>query len=352
MSISLPHREAPTGRPAAPKVTRLVAPPVTVPPLVLVADVDAVAREAVADRLIADGYRVISASDGHQVVRLAALQELDLVIADAALPALDGRAVCRELASHGPIAPPVLVITSTTTSAERVSLLDAGALDSFAKPFDLDELTARVRVAIRTKRMVDELMESAATDPLTGLPNRRQIDARVIEAVALAERQARPLACLMIDLDDFKAINDTYGHAAGDAVLREVARRLREGIRASDVVGRYGGEEFLMLLPDTDAAGALTLAEKLRAHLAADPFPLPPTVGVAASTGADTSRSVPVTASIGASCWERRMVEPEELPAAADGALYRAKALGRDRVVFAARIPTPPAGSLTRSAAA
>jgi two-component system cell cycle response regulator len=243
-------------------------------------------------------------------------------------------------------------MTSSEESGERISILDAGALDTVAKPFDPDELAARVRVAIRTKRLVDELMESAATDPLTGLPNRHQIDLRVVEAVALAMRTGRPLACLMLDLDDFKAINDTYGHAAGDSVLRESARRLREAIRASDVVGRFGGEEFLMLLPDTDAAGALTLAEKLRAHFAAESFSIPPVFGPAVATGADARRTVSVTASIGAACWDQRMTIADDLPAAADGALYRAKSLGRDRVVFAARVPSASPPPNARSAAA
>ena len=139
------------------------------------------------------------------------------------------------------------------------------------KPFDRQELLARVRAALRTKIARDELAAEAVTDSLTGLLNRGHLTAAAVEHVALAARTGRPLSCLMIDLDHFKAVNDTYGHAAGDAVLSETARCFARSVRRSDVLVRYGGEEFVVLLPETDITGALTIAARLRKNLEAAP---------------------------------------------------------------------------------
>lgn len=290
--------------------------------LVLVADDDRVALGIVARCLERAGLRVLTAHDGEEALRLAREHEPDLVVLDVAMPGLDGHAVCREIQAAGPTAPPVIFLTALDDSDALVTGLDEGAVDYVVKPFDAEELTARVRAALRTKRVVDELAQSAATDTLTGLPNRSQLEARLAEAVALARRYGRPLACLMVDIDHLKEINETFGRAAGDAVLHEVAWRLRSVVRASDVVGRYGGEEFLLLLPDTDAIGALTLAEKLRQIVAASPVPR--------ETG-----GIPVRASVGVAQWEGTMSGSEALCAAADQAVRRAKELGRDRVVHA-----------------
>jgi diguanylate cyclase (GGDEF)-like protein len=158
----------------------------------------------------------------------------------------------------------------------------------------------------------------AARDGLTGLFNRRELDERAAQRVALAQRHGRPFSCLLLDVDHFKQINDTYGHAAGDAVLRSVAGMIRETSRISDVAGRYGGEEFVLLLPETAAHEAVAVADKLRARLAASPF----VVGTA---------SLEVRASIGVAAWSDAMSTAADLYAAADEALYRAKALGRNR---------------------
>src|SRR5205823_6087308 len=139
------------------------------------------------------------------------------------------------------------------------------------KPFAQAELIARVRAALRTKAVRDGFAEQATRDGLTGVLNRRELDAQAEGAVALALRHGRPLACLMVDIDHFKRINDHFGHAAGDAVLREVAVRISAVCRASDIVGRYGGEEFLLLLPEAAASGAVETGDKLRGALADDP---------------------------------------------------------------------------------
>jgi two-component system cell cycle response regulator len=207
-----------------------------------------------------------------------------------------------------------------------VNGLDAGAVDYIVKPFDRQELLARVRAALRTKTTRDELAAEAVTDSLTGLLNRSHLAAAADEHVALAARGERPLSCLMIDLDHFKAVNDTYGHAAGDAVLTETGRRFARTVRRSDVLVRYGGEEFVVLLPDTDTIGAVTIAARLRETLAAGPVLFPRADGEIVE--------IPVRASIGVATW-RRDLASAALIAEADGALYRAKALGRDRVELA-----------------
>ena len=199
-----------------------------------------------------------------------------------------------------------------------INHLDAGAVDYIVKPFEEAELIASVRAALRTKAVRDGFAEKATRDGLTGLLNRRELDARGDAAVALALRHGRTLSCLMIDLDRFKQINDRHGHAAGDAVLREAAGRISASCRASDLIGRYGGEEFLLLLPETDATAAVAAGDKLRLVLSEAPFELD---GV----------TITVTGSVGVAAWDEPMMTTASLFAAADEALYSAKELGRNR---------------------
>lgn len=297
-------------------------------PRILVADDDPDILFLLEHVLGKAGYEVLRAADGAEALALAREQDPDLLVLDVSMPHADGYAVCRQIQDDGPGGPPVIFLTAQAHTAARVSGLDAGAVDYITKPFDAEELHARVRAALRTKTTRDALAVEAATDALTGLLNRSQLGPRVSELVSSSRRHRRPLACLMIDLDHFKAINDTYGHAAGDAVLVETARRFATVGRAEDVLIRYGGEEFLALLPETDAAGALAAADKLRGALAAGP------VVVETETGARLPISV--RASVGVACWDDAMGDAALLIAAADEALYRAKAAGRDRVQLAA----------------
>lgn len=273
------------------------------------------------------GYAVVAAGDGLEALQLAAEHAPDLCVLDISMPGADGYTVCRELQAR-PDAPPVIFLTAHAHTTARVSGLDVGAVDYVVKPFNGDELLARVRAALRTKTTQDALRVEATTDPLTGLPNRAHLDAVADEFLALAERSGRPLACLMIDLDHFKRVNDTYGHAAGDAVLVEVGCRFGRAVRRSDVLVRYGGEEFLVLLPDTDAAGAVTMAGRLRDSLEAAP--------VVYSEPERDPVAIDVRASVGVASWREGIGSVAGLVALADRALYRAKALGRDRVELAA----------------
>jgi diguanylate cyclase (GGDEF)-like protein len=261
---------------------------------------------------------VIAAPDGEQALMLAAEHDPDLLLVDVTMPGMDGYDVCRAIQAGGSNAPPVIFLTAHTQITSRVAGLDAGAVDYIVKPFEQTELIARVRAALRSKAARDEFAEQATRDPLTGLFNRRQLDVLSGEAIAVAKRYGRDLSCLMVDLDRFKSVNDQHGHAAGDTVLREAARRFAESIRAADILGRYGGEEFLLLLPETGALAAVTAANKLRSALAASPFDL-------------GALDLQVTASIGVAAWHDGMSASASLYAAADEALYRAKELGRNR---------------------
>jgi two-component system cell cycle response regulator len=286
-------------------------------PLVLVADDDGVTRAMVTAWLRGAGFGVLAARDGDEALTVASDHEPDLLLVDVTMPGLDGYAVCRAIQAASAVPPPVIFLTAHATTTARVAGLDAGAVDYIVKPFEQRELLARVRAALRTKAVRDGFVEQATRDGLTGLVNRREIDLRADAAVKLAERHGRPLSCLMADLDHFKRINDRFGHAAGDGVLHEAARRILAACRLSDVIGRYGGEEFLVLLPETGSEDAVTAGDKLRRVLSESPVKL-------------DDLSIPVTVSIGVATLAVGM-GVAELYEAADQALYRAKQLGRNR---------------------
>lgn len=298
--------------------------------LVLVADDDEDIRSLVALRLRRAGYEVVTAANGEEALALAHEHEPDLLLLDVSMPRLDGYAVCRQVQALGPTAPPVIFLTARTHAAGLLEGFDAGASDYVMKPFRPDELLARVQAVLRTKALRDAYAHDATTDALTGLLNRRGLETRAAEAIAIAHRHGRPLACLIIDLDHFKTINDTYGHAAGDRSLREAAHRIRSNLRASDIVARYGGEEFLLLLPETDEAGAVAVAEKARTVLAEALVDVETEQGPAAIT---------LQASVGIASWEATMKDLSTLYAAADRALYEAKRTGRNRIVVASDLP-------------
>jgi diguanylate cyclase (GGDEF)-like protein len=205
-----------------------------------------------------------------------------------------------------------------------VAALRRGVQDFLVEPVGDAELVARVEAAGRTKVLQEELVVQSERleamlfeDPLTGLSNRRFILAQLAAVVSGARRHERPLSIAVVDIDHFKSVNDTYGHAAGDRVLAAVAASLREHLRAEDHLGRLGGEEFLALLPDADAEAVAAATEKLRAE-------------IASLTVHYEGRELGVTVSIGWAAWDGE--EPDELMRRADVALYEAKGAGRDRV--------------------
>jgi diguanylate cyclase (GGDEF)-like protein len=295
---------------------------------VLIADDDPDILGLLGFLLEKEGYEVLRALDGVEALRLADDKAPDLCVLDVSMPGADGYAVCRELQARGQSPPTVIFLTAHAHTTARVSGLDAGAVDYVVKPFNGDELMARIRAALRTKTTRDALVVEATTDQLTGLHNRSHLELVADELVAIALRGERPISCLMIDLDHFKAVNDTFGHGAGDAVLKETAARFSRAVRRSDVLVRYGGEEFLVLLPDTDADGAVTMATRLRISLEATPIMF--------EQAGHPSVPILARASVGVASLTPGIDDAAELISLADRAMYRAKALGRGRIELAA----------------
>ena len=219
----------------------------------------------------------------------------------------------------------VLMVAEAPDPGEVLAWMQRGAEDVLAVPVTPADVLARTFAAHRTKALVVELtaqtnrlQELAFFDELTGLRNRRAILKEVELLLAGARRQGRELSILMLDIDTFKPINDRHGHRAGDEVLREVAKRLSGRLRSADVAGRLGGDELLVVLPDTDAAGATTVAESLRHAISESPVPT-------------SAGRLPVTLSVGSACWDGEE-ELQVLLERADQAMYVAKAGGRDSV--------------------
>lgn len=296
------------------------------PPVILVADDEPVNLALIKRRLEWEQYRIETAEDGGQAVEAARRVLPDLIILDVMMPVLDGLEACRLLKEDPATRDiPVIFLSALDDTDTKVRGLGLGANDYVSKPFRVEELLARVSVAIRLKLERDRLRQRAEvasemsmTDALTGLLNRYGLHRALQRELSEARRYDRPLSCLLIDIDFFKAVNDTYGHAAGDAALQQSARVIAESVRGSDVVCRYGGEEFLVLAPETGVEGARALADKIRHAFSSHLF-------------GDAGRVFPLTLSAGVA-----QLDPGEsgndMIARADEALYHAKQTGRDRV--------------------
>lgn len=315
---------------------------------VAVVDDSLTVRMMLQEQLQQAGYQVTLFEDGDAVVEYlkATADWPDLVLLDLVMPGIDGISVLEFIKSQdwqGFL--PVILLTSMSDIEDRVRGLDQGAEDYIAKPFDSSDLLARVRAQLRIKRLQDEmadqnialakvnqenhrllqelevkneqLKQAATTDALTGLNNRGEIERFVTDESARVRRFAQPLAVAMIDIDHFKLVNDTLGHPFGDRVIREVARVMAETVREVDRVGRYGGEEFLLVLPGTDVDGAVILADRIRSGVEALCF---------------DPEGKKVTVSAGVACWDGDDKGWEEMVSRADQALYQAKESGRNRV--------------------
>lgn len=301
-------------------------------PLILVADDEPVNLALIKRRLEWEEYRVETAEDGGQAVEAARRTLPDLIILDVMMPVLDGLGACRLLKEDPATRDiPVIFLSALDDTDTKVRGLALGANDYVSKPFRVEELLARVSVAIRMKRERDRLRQRAEelrrsaeaasemsmTDALTGLLNRYGLHRALQRELAEARRYERPLSCLLLDVDFFKEVNDTYGHAAGDTALSQAARVITESLRGSDVVCRYGGEEFLVLAPETGAEGALALAEKIRLAFTSRLF-------------GEGGRVFPLTLSVGVAQLDP-LESGNDMIARADEALYHAKQTGRDR---------------------
>jgi diguanylate cyclase (GGDEF)-like protein len=234
-------------------------------PHLLVVDDDAGTREALAALLRDEHFRVTTACDAVAALDEIAHDRPALVISDVYMPRGDGFQLVRRLRSQVRTSHlPVILLSAAGSADRRTAGINLGADDFLAKPVDFSELLARVRSALRRAEDRAQLERRALFDPLTGILNRRGIGEVVARRLAGARRTGGSLSVLMVDVDRFKSINDVHGHAAGDTVLRQVARSLTSAVRSADLVGRYGGDEFLIVLPDGDADASQRLATRLR----------------------------------------------------------------------------------------
>jgi diguanylate cyclase (GGDEF)-like protein len=270
---------------------------------------------------------ILEADNGLRGLRLLLSEKVDLVLCDLELPGLDGEKLLRMCHSAHGLQIPFLVLSSVKDSERMAQLLRDGACDTITKPFHAVDLIARVELHLKLQRLQRELIdknkllkELSTTDSLTGLRNRRFLTEILSVEFQRAYRYGTGLVILMGDLDCFKEVNDRYGHPAGDEVLQVVGQRLQQLLRASDVGGRYGGEEFMVTLSHVNAEGGVVFAERWRTDLEETPIEL------------DDGRSIHTTLSIGVASYMPIFKDYRELVAAADAALYRAKEAGRNQV--------------------
>jgi diguanylate cyclase (GGDEF)-like protein len=295
---------------------------------IAIVDDDAAIRRLVKFYLMRAGYDTIECTTGEEARQMLATSDWDLAILDRRLPDMDGVVLAHELRSNrNLVARYVIMLTGEDDQEAKVEGLELGADDYITKPFQYAELLARIRAGKRIVDLQKELFEAnkrlellSITDGLTRLYNHRYFQDELARAFEESARYERPLSLAIIDIDFFKKVNDTYGHAVGDEVLKCVSHLFRDSVRATDLVARYGGEEFAVMMPETELDDAITFAEKIRSMVE--------------STTADTQAGpLKVTVSIGVSAVPRTKARSaKELVIHADKALYRAKKAGRNRV--------------------
>lgn len=295
---------------------------------VLIADDDPLSRRMLEAFLTKSGYRVVTAVDGVDALKILSAEDSPpLAILDWMMPGLEGPQVCERVRAL-PERPYVyiLLLTARNEKQDLLNGLQSGADDYLTKPFDAQELRARLHVGQRILDLQDSLIAAreemrfhATHDLLTGIDNREVVIDAMNRESSRQLREGRAFGIVLLDLDHFKSVNDTFGHLAGDVVLKEAALRMKQAVRPYDTVGRWGGEEFLAVVPSSDTEGTLALAERIREAIQSTP--------VTTQAG-----DVRVTASCGvAASTESNRLDPQTLLRLADEALYRAKEHGRNR---------------------
>jgi two-component system, cell cycle response regulator len=281
-------------------------------------------------RLRPEGLILHHALDADQGLAMAVELCPDLILLDVDLPLITGFEVCQKLKDNPATAQiPVIFLTGATEVYSKVQGFDLGAVDYVTKPFEPAELRARVRAALRVKRYHDILAARSHIDGLTGIWNRAYFNQRMAEECSAARRYGRTISLVLLDLDHFKRLNDAHGHPFGDLVLQTLGDLLNSTLRTTDAPCRYGGEEFAVILTETDLEGAKVTAERLRREMSEAQFH--PRGG-----------RVKVTASLGIACstiFDKGTLSLAGIVTAADDALYSAKHEGRDRVCVATHAP-------------
>lgn len=323
------------------------------PPLIVIADDDRITRELLASILRGNGYEVEVVSDGQQAVERMAKGAADLLLLDVMMPRMNGLEACRLIkAMTVESFLPIVLVTVKTDPASRVEGLKIGADDYVCKPFEEGELLARVQAMLRIKHLYDDLQRTrlklervSVHDELTGLYNYRYLNVRLGEEFKRSERSHEPLACVVIDLDRLRTWNERGGRQLGDAIIRSAAEVIRRTVREADIVVRYGGDEFLLLLPATHFAGSVSVAERISREVVAQPW-------------GPFTEGERMTLSIGIALYPSRDVRGKEaLVKSAEIALHRAKRDGMNRIcvfqqeglIYSPSVsPTPPNVSQAR----
>jgi diguanylate cyclase (GGDEF)-like protein len=302
------------------------------PGTVLVVDDRESNRLLLQEMLEGAGHRAIVARDGLEAIEMAASGKPDVILLDVNMSGMDGFEVCAKLQSLAETASiPVIFITANYTEEEDVLHgLEIGAYDYLVKPVSRTLLLARVGVMLKIHRSEQRIRELSMVDEFTGLFTKNYVLRRLEEEMKRADRQHSTLAVSMLDIDDFKRLNDTFGHQFGDDVLKRVAATLKQNVRLYDSVGRYGGEEFLLLLPDLVESGAVALIERLHEKVAEERF-------------YEDGQELGIGFSAGLAVWDQK-VSAEEIVRQADCALYSAKRAGKNQTVRYSEMPAESAG--------
>lgn len=275
---------------------------------------------------------ILIASDGPNGLELAQQRDPGVILLDIFMPGMDGLTVCRDLREQPTTKDiPIIFITADSSNKRLATALESGGADYISKPFDPVELKARVRSALRTRKLIDILKSRARLDALTGLENRSYLHVELAAAAAEYTRHGRRFAVLMLDLDNFKQLNDTHGHLLGDEVLRQVGACIQNSIRPMDVAFRYGGEEFLVIYRDADEQVAPLAAANLLRRI--KQLAIPTRSGPLLITASGGVATVPQDA---VTC------DPAALVSAADQALYQSKRNGRDQITISTITPPLP----------
>ena len=295
---------------------------------ILIIEDELIFRRMVKKYLLEAGYEIVEAEDGLSAWELFQKEPFQLVITDWMMPGLDGPALVQKIRTSGQKSYTYIIMLTAMDNKDNIVLgLESGADEYLTKPFNSRELIARVASGMRILRLEEELMQArvqmealAMHDGLTGLLNRRAIEEYAEAEFNMADRKKQAMSVILLDIDHFKNVNDRFGHKFGDVVLRQVAQTLKEDLRNYDRVGRWGGEEFLLILPGTELKDAVTVAERLRSKTAA------------VQTSLENGETFSIHISLGTACTTGQFQSLAKLIDAADQALYQAKQSGRNRV--------------------
>ncbi|MBX3389340.1 MAG: diguanylate cyclase [Phycisphaeraceae bacterium] len=295
---------------------------VAVRPRVLVIDDSPDVHRLLKARLKQEEIEIVSAESGESGLESLKAQRPDLILLDLDMPTMDGFEVLRAIKDNAEtVHIPVIVLSGLDNAGDKVAAFDLGAHDYVIKPFEFTELRVRIRAALRLNFLLKMLAQRAQIDGLTGLWNRAYFDRRVQDEVARVQRHDGALSIAFFDADHFKSINDTFGHPAGDAVLQGLGQIIQRDSRQSDIACRYGGEEFVLIMPATGPADALAFCDRMRQNIEAVVWPRHPERRITVSIGV-AGALTPI--GVGAAAWVD----------AADKCLYTAKKSGRNRVIL------------------